>query len=552
MGPLEEEKAKARYYQRIAQQTGLKALRELSALARVVEEHKKALAQKEEANELLQGVLSSLAEAVFVVEPDSRRILEANATAERMFGYARAELIGRSTEPLHVDREHLDRFAAELAKAIPEKGFLEIPYRMRRKDGTVFETEHYVAPVYGPGRALRCWVSVVRDITERRRSEEALQQKDLMLRQAQKMEAVSRLSSGISHEFNNILTGIVGLATLIKRAGGGQAAEDAEGIIASCRRAADVIARLKAFSQRRAAAKGVVDLNKAAEEFRRLAVPAFGERIRFELELDPSLPPVLADAGQVEQALMNLCLNAKDALGGEGAVTVRTRAASFEKPFETPHGVLRPGRYALLQVEDAGKGISAEEAPHVFLPFFTTKAPGEGSGLGLPVVFGILADHEGLVTFESAAGRGARFDTYWPAASEREKEAPAAEARGGSETVLVADDEPVVLDIVRRILEPRGYKLLFAESGEQAVKVFRAHKGEVALLLFDVVMPRLGGCEAHRRICEEAGRKVPVVLMSGYATAQAMGRCEEYGEPFIQKPFLPEELARRVRAALDA
>jgi signal transduction histidine kinase len=545
-----EEQAKARYYQQIAQQTGQKSLREISAMAQIVEEHRKALEALRESEIRYRSLFDSMGSgvAVYTVVDGGKDFIikDFNHSAQKIDRIKKEDVLGKRLTAVFPGVEKLgllDVFRRVLKTGQPERFPLAF-YKDERISGW---RENYVYKL-STGEI----VATYEDLTDKKMTEEALRQKDLMFQQAQKMEAVGRLAAGIAHEFNNILTSIIGLATLIKKGAEGQTAEDAAQIIGVSRRAAEVVARLRAFSQRRDTRKTILDLNKTVEDHRRLASPGLGERIEVRLDLAPDVPPILADGGQVEQVLANLCLNARDALGGEGVVTVATRAALLEGPLETPRGALPAGRYAILQVRDAGKGIAPEDAPRIFEPFFTTKGHGEGSGLGLATVYGIVKEHGGLIDFKSEKGKGTLFEVYWPAASDQPRAEESGGAPGGSETILVADDEPTLRNLVKRILQPKGYTLLLAKDGEEAAELYRKNKDKVSLLLLDIVMPRLGGCEVYARICKEAGKKVKVLFMSGYASAQSMESICRCGEPFIAKPFMPEEVSRKVRETLDS
>ncbi|MBI5200537.1 MAG: response regulator, partial [Elusimicrobia bacterium] len=261
------------------------------------------------------------------------------------------------------------------------------------------------------------------------------------------------------------------------------------------------------------------------------------------------------DADQLDQVLLNLCLNARDAINGEGRVSVSTRAATLQEALASPQGVLPPGRYAVLVVEDSGHGISADHRQRIFEPFFTTRAPGQGTGLGLSMAYSIAHDHGGLLSFESEVGRGSTFTLLVPAAgpAAREQAPPpvlAGAAPGSRGTILVADDEPLVRDAVARVLAPHGFKLLVAKDGEEAAKLFEDAPAGVRLVILDVVMPKLDGLEAYERM-RRLRPDVPVLFMSGYATARARDVIRRHGAAFLPKPFLPRDLLARVDQVLE-
>ena len=354
------------------------------------------------------------------------------------------------------------------------------------------------------------------------------------------MEAVGRLAGGVAHEFNNILTGIVSLAGLIRDDAGtpASARADAEQIVESSRRAAAIITRLRTFSRQRERVLALVDLNDIVSRNERLLRAMVGGRVRLEISTTPSLPPVLADADELDQVLVNLCLNARDAISGTGTITVST---------------CRPSRArACLCVQDTGSGIAPEHQARVFEPFFTTKKSGEGSGLGLATAYGIVKAVGGKLEFDSVPGR-TTFRMTLPARRGKAPSAPRPQADGrprGTETLLLADDEPIVRSSLAKTLRALGYRVLEAADGRQAVRVFRAHRREIDLALLDVVMPVLDGPGAGRRIAALEPR-AKILFMTGYAPDAAQAELRRSGAQVLSKPFSPDELARRIRWALD-
>lgn len=388
----------------------------------------------------------------------------------------------------------------------------------------------------------------------RDRLEKEVDRRTRELVQAQKMEAVGRLSGAVAHEFNNVLTGVVGLAELIRReaAEGSQTAKDAGDIVAACRRGGALAGRLLSMT-RRGGEKKPVALDEAVAASAKILRLASGESVELALEAGPRVPAVLAAADQLEQVLLNLCLNARDAMPDGGKITISTRAEHVEKTRLLSHGVLKPGDYAALSVADTGAGIPEDIRTMIFEPFFSTKKSGKGSGLGLSIVYGIISDHGGAIDLLSRPGR-TEFVLYLPATTRRPDPTPlpgpTAPPPRGTETLLIADDDEAVRDVLVRVLEPLGYTLLVAHDGEEAWRLYSENEGEVAMGIFDVVMPRLRGDEAYRKIASKHPA-FKILFISGHTTDQAEKTIRARRLPFLAKPFAIEELPPLVRGILD-
>lgn len=372
--------------------------------------------------------------------------------------------------------------------------------------------------------------------------------------QAQKMEAVGRLSGAVAHEFNNVLTGVAGLAELIRgaAASGSQTAADAGDIVTACRRGGALAKRLLSMT-RHGAQKKPLDLNETVSSNEKILRLAAGEKVELALDLDAAAPAVLASADQLEQVLLNLCLNARDAMSGSGKITVSTRARTVAKAEVLSHGALPAGDYAVLAVADTGAGIPEDIRSMIFEPFFSTKKSGQGTGLGLSIVYGIVADHKGAIDLASRPG-GTEFRLYLPATRRAPQPtptpAPAPAPVRGTETLLLADDDAAVRGVLVRVLEPLGYRLLVAADGEDAWRLYSENAGKVAMAVLDVVMPRLTGDEVYARIAaKEPGFKV--LFISGHATGRAEAAIRDGKHPFLAKPFALEKLPALVREILD-
>ena len=375
------------------------------------------------------------------------------------------------------------------------------------------------------------------------------------------MESVGALAGGVAHDFNNLLTVISGNAQLALRK---LAPEDAARqrlaeIENAARRAAALTRQLLAFSRRQHLERRALDLNDTTGNLLKMLRRVIGEDIEVRLHAAPHLPPVCADPAQIEQVLMNLSVNARDAMPAGGTLTIETCEARFDDRAGPARADLPPGRYARITVSDTGVGMDAETRARIFEPFFTTEEVGRGTGPGLSIAYGIVKQHEGLLEAESEPGRGTTFKIYLPlaenAAGEEAKAATTPPPPRGDETILLAEDEESLRRLAKDVLEDLGYTVLLAEDGEQAVERFAGAR--VDLLLLDVVMPRLSGFEAYRRI-RTMGDGAPVIFVSGYG-AEAMERnygersalAEELGAVLIQKPYNVEDLGRKVREVLE-
>ena len=423
------------------------------------------------------------------------------------------------------------------------------------KDGRVFE--RYSMPQRIDGRSVgRVWS--FRDVTERRRAEVALLESELQLRQSQKMDAIGRLAGGVAHDFNNLLTVILGYGEqMLEQLGPHDPMRRAvEEIQSAAGRAAALTGQLLAFSRKQMLEPRVIDLNAVLAGTGHLLRRLIGEDIQLEVTLDPRLGRVLADEHQIQQVIMNLAINARDAMPQGGRLTLTTTNADLDATYAQGHQPLPAGRYVALEVSDTGTGMDVETRARLFEPFFTTKERGKGTGLGLATVYGIVQQSGGHIWVYSEPGHGTVFKIYLPRLPEPSPEGePTATPRplpAGSETVLLVEDETMVRDLLRGMLERHGYRVLTAQSGEEALEVAAAHPGPLHLLVTDVVMKGIGGPELAGRL-QPLHPGLRVLHISGYTDDAVLRHGVREGlTAFLQKPFTIEALVVKVREVLDA
>lgn len=392
-------------------------------------------------------------------------------------------------------------------------------------------------------------IEIVNNITEKMNLE-------AQVCHSQKMEAVGHLAGGIAHDFNNILTAIIGYGSLAKRkmADDDPARHDLQQILESADRAANLTRSLLAFSRKQMISPRRVNLNEIVKNIERLVHRLIGEDIVSTIIVADQEVPVLVDSGQIEQILMNLATNARDAMPEGGLLTIRTERVALDDEFARKHGYGNPGTYGLLSITDSGRGMDQRTKENIFEPFFTTKEVGRGTGLGLSIVYGIVKQHNGYILCESEPGKGTTFKIYLPLiAGEAPKKEDAAllHSTGGTETVLVAEDDTVVRALIKEILVLHGYSVVEASDGEEAISRYRENRDAIQLLLLDVLMPGKGGKEVYDEIRRERP-DVKIIFTSGY-TADVISKkgIFDHGVGFISKPVAPTELLKKVRAALD-
>jgi signal transduction histidine kinase len=378
------------------------------------------------------------------------------------------------------------------------------------------------------------------------------------VRQAQKMEAIGRLAGGIAHDFNNLLTAILGYAEV---ALSGLEEEhpqrsSIQEVLNAGQRASSLTRQLLAFSRKQVLSPKVLSLNQIVADIEKMLRRIIGEDIQFVITLDPQLGNVKADPGQVEQVIMNVALNARDAMPQGGQLTIETRNVDLDESFVCQFPGARAGAHVMLSLGDTGRGMDAETLAHIFEPFFTTKEQGKGTGLGLSTVYGIVRQSEGLINVRSEPGRGATFEICLPRVHEardtRKRVRVDSPAAKGSETILVVEDSDPVRELILGMLREKGYNVLAASDGDEALEMAEKHEGAIHLLVTDVVMPRLGGPELAQRLLKDRPG-MSVLFMSGYTDKGIVFGSEiEPDRDFLQKPFTTGELARRVRGILDS
>ncbi len=390
----------------------------------------------------------------------------------------------------------------------------------------------------------------------RQQAERDRERMEMQLRQAQKMEAVGQLAGGIAHDFNNLLQAIQGYTDLVLADLNSQDPhrEELEQVKSAAQRAANLTRQLLTFSRRQVIAPVDLDLNEVIGNLMQMIRRVIGEHIQLEFVPGYGLRTIHADRGQIEQVLMNLCVNARDAMPEGGRIALATENIILDRPFCSSHPEAKIGPHVALSISDTGCGIDPSIITHIFEPFFTTKKPGQGTGLGLATVYGIVRQHEGLIVAESREGQGSRFTIYLPSV-DREAAIPLestfAEMPRGRETILLAEDDEAVRQLGKRILEQAGYRVLIASDGEEALEIFDRFQDSIDLLLLDVVMPKLGGQALMDRVRSKCAR-VKFLFSSGYSEgALHSGFVLEAGIDLIQKPYRAEELLRRVREVIE-
>lgn len=380
---------------------------------------------------------------------------------------------------------------------------------------------------------------------------------ELRMHQLEKFEAIGKLAGGIAHDFNNVIGAIMGWAEL----GADEVPEDSRAakyfrqIRAQSERAAGLTRQLLAYARRQTLEPRIVNLNQLIGETTALLQKVIGEQVEMKLALAPDLEPTRADPSQIEQVLMNLCFNARDAMPSGGQLLIETQNVDLDESYTQRHEYARAGRYVALSVSDTGVGMDEATMKRIFEPFFTTKEVGKGTGLGLATAYGIVKQHEGLIEVYSELEKGTMFRVYLPASSGKAQTAHEGGdedcIRGGKETILVAEDHGGNREMVDEILRKLGYQVILAKDGEEAVEKFHENQNSIAMLLLDVVMPRMGGPEAYERIAR-IKPQVPVIFSSGYSEESArLASLTSKGALMMQKPYAPKILARRIREVLD-
>ncbi len=515
--------------------------------ARDVSERRRAEEELRLANETLRAVIDTSPLAIYTLDRD-RKLRSWNPAAERMFGWSAPEVIGQPLPTILPEEQH-DTLAQFERILRGEETLRGVEARRLRKDGSTLEVSIWTSPLRSATGEAVGIMAVVVDNTERKRLEE-------QLRLAQRMEAVGRLAGGVAHDFNNLLTIITGYTDLLldRMHPGEPLRRQAEEIRKAASRAAALTNQLLAFSRKHVLQPKVVDLNEVVAELERMLRRLIGEDVNLVTWLDSKGGCVKADPSQIEQVIVNLVVNAREAMPSGGRLTIETKNVYLDEDYARTHVGVKPGPYVMLAVTDTGHGIDPNTLQHIFEPFFTTKKQ-KGTGLGLATVYGIVKQSGGHIWVYSEVGKGSSFKIYLPRVAEPASEHEAALLPAGlarsEETILIAEDEDTVRALVREILQNKGYRVLEARHGGEALELSERYKGRIHLLVTDVVMPQMSGRELSERI-HNAHPDMKVLYISGYTDNVMVphGMLNE-GAQFLQKPFAPEALARRVREMLD-
>ncbi len=519
------------------------------AVVRDITDRKEAQKRLAERTTYLNALIENSPVAVVVHDAEGR-VQMCNPAFERLFLYDQAEIIGAKLDEL-IRTDERPSQAEEVTRRVLAGETVHVTTRRRRKDGTPVDVELYGVPLMVQGVPVAAY-GLYQDITARVALEG-------QLRQAQKMEAVGRLAGGVAHDFNNLLMIIKGNAELLRDRleAPDSRRRNVEQIQHAADRATSLTQQLLAYSRKQVIEPKVLDLNTIVADMAKMLPRLMGEDVELVIAPGLSLAPVKADRVQIEQVLLNLAVNARDAMPRGGKLIIETANVELGEEYARQHAGLRPGPYVMLAVSDNGCGMDAETQSHIFEPFFTTKEKDKGTGLGLATVFGVVKQSDGHISVYSHPGQGTTFKVYLPRVDEAiEQPQPGMEqavpaSLRGSETVLLVEDEDAVRELVRESLEENGYLVLQASDGAEALDVAQKHAGPIHLMVTDVIMPGMSGRELAHRLAARRP-KMKILYVSGYAeNAIAQHGVLDPGTAFLQKPFRAADLARKVYELLD-
>ncbi|HAG51011.1 MAG TPA: hypothetical protein DCL42_06705, partial [Deltaproteobacteria bacterium] len=507
-----------------------------------ITERKRAEDAKFEIQRRYEELINNLSVGVYRRTVDGK-FLEANAALVSMLEVSsKEELFKHNVADFYYDKDHIKEISNKLLKY----GYIknEEVEGITAKDRRFLATFSTVMREDKEGRVY--FDGIIEDITEQRRLEE-------QVRHSQKLESIGQLAAGISHDFNNILTAIIGYSNLLtmKRKEDELTKNYANQILVLSEKAANLTHGLLAFSRKQIISPRPVDINEIIKRVEKILTRVIGETIELKTHLFDKALIVNADSIQIEQILINLATNARDAMPNGGSLSISTGQTEIDNKFINTHGYGDVGKYALLSVSDTGAGIDEEAKKKIFEPFYTTKEVGKGTGLGLSIAYGIIKQHNGYINVESEIGKGTTFSIYLPLTEESvDKETPTTTTTipiGGTETVLLSEDEAAVRTVTKSLLEEFGYKVIEAVNGEDAVTKFKENKDEIQLLVFDVIMPKKNGIEAYEEI-KKMKNDIKILFLTGYAKdiIEAKGISEK-DATFVSKPVSPNEFLKKLR-----
>ncbi len=502
-----------------------------------------------ESRRLVAATLSSISDGVIATDRDGR-ITFLNSVAETLTGWPRHEALRKPAADVvrFIDESTGEAVENPLIRALRERTRVEIDDRLTllSRSGSSLPVEHSASPVRDESGVVWGAILVFRDVTKRRQLEE-------QATHAQKMEAVGRLAGGVAGDFNNVLTVITGYAELLRAevVSGSPLRRFVDEIIYAGERAAALTQHLLAFSRRGAAQPSALDLNHLIGGMEPMLRRLLGQGIELILLKSPGLGRIWADASQIEQAVINLATNAREAMPQGGKLVIETANVNVDDGPAGKNVGVKPGSYVMMAMSDTGVGMDAETRSRLFEPFFTTKAQGQGSGLGLSMVYGTIKQSEGQVTVYSQPGCGTIFEIYLPRVKDVAVEAPRRRSAKGSETILLVDDEEGVRKLVSAVLASNGYDVIEASNGAAALAAYEKNGHKVDLVLTDVVMPQMTGFELGRQLVERAP-SLKILYMSGYRDNSPGTNGGEVPKAFLHKPFTPDTLLAKVREVLDA
>lgn len=503
---------------------------------------------KKLAENFLERLIDTIPNPVFYKDVEGK-YRGCNRAFEGYIGITKDKLIGKSDYDI-APKNLADIYFAKDKALLDNPGKQIYESQVQYADGTIHDVVFYRASFEKADSVLGGLVGVMLDITDRKRLEKQLQQ-------SQKIEAVGHLAAGIAHDFNNILTAIIGYANLLqmKMKDDDPLKNSIDQILILTDRAESLTKNLLTFSRDQTVALEAIDMNEVVLNLEKFLARVIGENIEFKTEISERELPVMADSSQIEQVLMNLSTNARDSMPKGGLLKIKTEMIEMDREFLDKNGYGKEGIYALISISDTGMGMDDLIKESIFEPFFTTKEMGKGTGLGLSVVYGIIKQHNGYINVESEKGKGTTFRICLPLVKGRYglgKPSKSAAQLGGTETVLVAEDDNEVRSLIKKLLREYGYNVIEAFDGDNAVKKFFENKDSIDLILLDIIMPKKGGKDVYREIIASSPN-VKAIFMSGYPSYIAFQFDKEAldNAVFVSKPVVPTELLKKIKEVLN-